>query len=229
MAQEFSPTEIFKRATATTLRAIAENEEVNVTFGPEPAGLAGKRVKLPNPARDLPPEEVAQLRGAADSMALRVRYHNDSVHSKRLPGGPLARAIFESLEQARVEALGTRRMAGVGVNLNAMLDEQYRRQGFERVTERTEGTMAEAVRLLTREALTSEPPPLAAKRVVDLWRPWLQDKIAKDLGELDRVIQDQDAYARATRRLIQDLDLDLGEMDDSADDQQSQEIGRAHV
>jgi cobaltochelatase CobT len=222
MAQDFSPTEIFKRATAATLRSIAESDEVNVTFGPEPAGLSGKRVKLPNPARDLPADEVAQLRGAADSLALRLRYHNDAVHSKRLPGGPLARAIFESLEQARVEALGTRRMAGVGVNLAAMLDEQYRRQGFERVTERTEGTMAEAVRLLTREALTSEPPPPAAKRVVDLWRPWLQDKIAKDLSELDRAILDQDAYARATRRLIQDLDLDLGELDDSADDQQSQ-------
>jgi cobaltochelatase CobT len=191
MAQEFSPTEIFKRATATTLRAIAENEEVNVTFGPEPAGLSGKRVKLPNPARDLPAEEVAQLRGAADSMALRLRYHDDGVHAKRLPGGPLARAIFESLEQARVEAIGSRRMAGVGVNIAAMLDEQYRRQGFERVTERTEGTMAEAVRLLTREALTNEPPPPAARRVVDLWRPWLQDKIAKDLGELEESADDQ--------------------------------------
>ena len=222
MAQDFSPTEIFKRATATTLRAIAEDDEVNVTFGPEPAGLSGRRVKLPNPARDLPPDEVAQLRGAADSLALRVRYHDDAVHSKRAPGGPLARSIFEALEQARVEALGTRRMAGVGVNLSALLDEQYRRQGFERVTERTEGTMAEAVRLLTREALTNEPPPPAARKVVDLWRPWLQDKIAKDLTELDKVINDQDAYARTTRRLIQDLDLDLGEMDESADDQQSQ-------
>ena len=175
MAQEFSPTEIFKRATATTLRAIAENEEVNVTFGPEPAGLSGKRVKLPNPARDLPAEEVAQLRGAADSMALRLRYHNDAVHSKRLPGGPLARAIFESLEQARVEALGSRRMAGVGVNLNAMLDEQYRRQGFERVTERTEGTMAEAVRLLTREALTNGKPatPFQPRGTVGASTFWL--------------------------------------------------------
>src|ERR1700733_3194239 len=170
MAQAFSPTEIFKRATASTLRAIAERDDLTVGFGPEPPGLAGTRVKLPNPARDLPADEAAQLRGAADSMALRLRYHDDAVHAKRLPGGPLARAIFESLEQARVEALGTRRMAGVGVNLNAMLDEQYRRQGFERVTERTEGTMAEAVRLLTREALTSETPPPAARRVVDLWR-----------------------------------------------------------
>src|ERR1700720_3233701 len=222
MTQAFSPTEIFKRATASTLRAIAERDDVTVGFGPEPAGVAGTRVKLPNPARDLPADEAAQLRGAADSLALRLRYHDDAVHSKRVPGNALARAVFEGLEQARVEALGSRRMVGVAANLGAMLDEQYRRQGFERVTERTEGTMAEAVRLLTREALTGEAAPPAARRVVDLWRPWLQDKIAKDLSELDKVILDQDAYARATRRLIQDLDLDLGEMDDSADDQQSQ-------
>ncbi len=223
MSQAFSPTEIFKRATAATLRAIAEQDDVNVGFGPEPPGLAGKRVKLPNPARDLPADEAAQLRGAADSLALRLRYHDDAVHSKRLPGSPLARSVFEALEQARCEALGTRRMVGVGQNLTAMLDEQYRRQGFERISERTESTMAEAVRLLTREALTHEPPPPAARKVVDLWRPWLEGKIGRDIADLDRAIQDQDTYARATRRLIQDLDLDLGDLDESSsDDNQNQ-------
>jgi cobaltochelatase CobT len=223
MAQDFSPTEIFKRATASTLRAIAERDDLTVGFGPEPPGLSGSRVKLPNPARDLPPEEAAQLRGAADSLALRLRYHDDAVHSKRVPGSPLARAVFEGLEQARVEALGARRMVGVAANMSAMLDEQYRRQGFERVTERTESTMAEAVRLLTREALTHEPPPPAAAHVVELWRPWLEDKIGRDIAELDCAILDQDSYARATRRLIQDLDLDLGDIDDSSsDDNQSQ-------
>ena len=83
--------------------------------------------------------------------------------------------------------------------------------------------MAEAVRLLTREALTHEPPPPSAARVVDLWRPWLEGKIGRDIAELDRAILDQDSYARATRRLIQDLDLDLGDIDDSSsDDNQSQ-------
>src|SRR5437660_3345368 len=223
MAQDFSPTEIFKRATAATLRAIAERDDVTVGFGPEPAGQSGARVRLPNPPRDLPAEEAAQLRGAADSVALRLRYHDDAVHSKRVPSGPLAKAVFDAVEQARVEALGSRRMAGVASNLEAMLDEQYRRQGFERIAERTESTMAEAVRLLTREALTHERPPPAARQVVDLWRPWLEGKIGRDMAELDRAIQDQDAYARATRRLIQDLDLDLGELDDSSsDDNQSQ-------
>src|SRR3954452_3527849 len=223
MSQAFSPTEIFKRATASTLRAIAERDDLQIGFGPEPPGLAGNRVKLPNPARDLPAEEAAQLRGAADSLALRLRYHDDAVHSKRAPGSPLARSVFEALEQARVEALGSRRMVGVAANLGAMLDEQYRRQGFERVTERTESTMAEAVRLLTREALTREPPPPSARRVVDLWRPWLEGKIAKDIAELERNIVDQDTYARVSRRLIQDLDIDLGEIDDSSsDDNQGQ-------
>src|SRR5207237_1097136 len=216
MTQAFSPTEIFKRATASTLRAIAERDDVTVGFGPEPAGVAGTRVKLPNPARDLPAEEAAQLRGAADALALRLRYHDDGVHSKRVPGNALARTVFEALEQARVEALGARRMAGVAANLTAMLDEQYRRQGFERITERTESTMAEAVRLLARETLTHEPPPSSARHIVDLWRPWLEGKIGKDIADLDRAVLDQDTYARATRRLIQDLDLDLGEIDDSS-------------
>ena len=218
MTQAFSPTEIFKRATASTLRAIAERDDVTVGFGPEPAGVAGTRVKLPNPARDLPADEAAQLRGAADSLALRLRYHDDALHSKRVPGNALARAVFEGLEQARVEALGSRRMVGVAANLGAMLDEQYRRQGFERITDRTESTMAEAVRLLTREALTREPPPPSARRVVDLWRPWLEGKIGKDITELERMVSDQDGYARATRRLIQDLDLDLGELEESSSD-----------
>ncbi len=223
MAQAFSPIEIFKRATASTLRAIAERDDLQVGFGPEPPGLAGTRVKLPNPARDLPAEEAAQLRGAADAMALRLRYHDDAVHSKRAPGNALARSVFEALEQARVEALGARRMAGVAANLSAMLDEQYRRQGFERMTERTESTMAEAVRLLARESLTHEPPPPSARQIVDMWRPWLEGKIARDIAELDRAILDQDTYARATRRLIQDLDLELGEMDElQSDDNQGQ-------
>src|ERR1700732_3176708 len=215
MAQEYSPTEIFKRATAATLRAIAERDDVTVGFGPEAAGVSGARVRLPNPPRDLPAEEAAQLRGAADSVALRLRYHDDAVHSKRVPSGPLARAVFDAVEQARVEALGSRRMAGVASNLEAMLDEQYRRQGYERITERTESTMAEAVRLLTREALTRERPPPAAARGVDLWRPWLESKTAKTSSALAPTTLDQAAYARAPRKLLQALDIDFGEADES--------------
>jgi len=222
VAQDQSPIENFKRATAATLRAIAERDDVTVGFGPEPASASGARVRLPNPPRDLPADEAAQLRGAADSVALRLRYHDDAVHSRRVPSGALARAVFDAVEEARVEALGARRMAGVASNLEAMLNEQYRRQGYERITERTESTMAEAVRLLTREALTRERPPPAARRVVDMWRSWIEARIAKDLAELDRAIRDQDAYAQATRKLLHDLDIDFGETEESEESEEQQ-------
>ena len=89
-----------------------------------------------------------------------------------------------------------------------MLDEQYRRQGFERITERTESTMAEAVRLLAREALTGSAPPPSARACRRSVAAWLEERIGKDFARARRAIHDQDAYARAARKLLADLDID---------------------
>jgi cobaltochelatase CobT len=222
--QEESPVEIFKRATTATVRAIAEREDVQVSFGAESTGFSGARVKLPQPGRDLSPAEAAQVRGAADSMALRLKYHDDGVHARRVPSGETARAIFDAVEQARVESLGARRMAGVAQNLQAMLDERYRRQGYERIHERSDVTLAEAIGLLAREQFTGNAPPRAAQGVVEQWRPWLEARIGKDFDELKRLLDNQDSYARASRKLIQDLDVDLGEAAEAtdADDQDAE-------
>jgi cobaltochelatase CobT len=220
MKDSDTPSEVFKRSTAATVRAIAERGEVIVTYGAEPPSAAGLRVKLPSPGRDLSLEEAAQIRGAADALALRIKYHDEAVHQRRMPAGEMARAIYDAVEQARVEALGARRMVGVAGNLTAALDERYRRQGYERIAERSEVTLAEAIRLLTREQLTGEAPPRVAKRVVDSWRPYLEGRIGKEIIELERQVNDQEAYARVMRQLIQDLDLgdaDTSEDSDEAD------------
>ena len=99
------------------------------------------------------------MRGAADALALRLRHHDEAVHQRRMPQGEQARAIYEAVERPRVEALGARRMVGVAGNLTAMLDERYRRQGYERMSERSDVTLPEAVRLLAREQMTGEGPP----------------------------------------------------------------------
>ena len=171
-------------------------------------------MRLPNPPRDLPAEEAAQLRGAADSVALRLRYHDDAVHSKRVPGAP---AGAGGLRRGRAGA-------GRGVGLAA--------HGRGRLQSRSDARRAVSPARLRADhrahrqhdgrggapadprGVDQERPPPAARRVVDLWRPWLEARIGKDFGELDRAILDQDAYARATRRLLQDLDIDLGEADD---------------
>src|SRR5260221_9746016 len=171
MTDPESPIELFKRVTAAATRALAHEPELEIAFTAEGGGASGKRVRLPLPARNLASDEVARVRGEADAVAMKLRYHDASMHARRMPSAPTARAAFEAVEQARYEALGARRMIGVSDNLAAALDHRYRRQGFERIQERTEVNLAEVLRLLAREAMTGAPPPHAAQHVVDLWAP----------------------------------------------------------
>jgi cobaltochelatase CobT len=235
MTDNESPLERFKQATAATVRAIAEQDEVEVSFSNEPPGLSGKRVRLPVPMRDLKPADVAHVRGEADAQALKLKHHNVRVHSSHMPGGDVAPALYDVLEQARCEAIGANRMVGVGENLSAALEERYRRQGLHRVTDRTEATMPEAVRLMARERLTGAPPPPAARKLCELWEPLLRDKINRALDELEKHVNNQESYSQASRRLISDLDIDLGdespnqsgdtEGDDDVDSDDSQNEG----
>ena len=221
MSQPESPLEVFKRATSACVRAIAEKQDVQVGFSSEPSGVAGGRVRVPLPARDLNPRDVAQVRGAADSAALRLRHHDAATHAMRMPTGETARQAFEAMEQARCDAIGATAMAGVAANLDASLEEKYRRQGFDRITEREQAPLAEALRLLAREAMTGAAPPPSARTAVDLWRPWVEDKLKEGLADLGRTMHDQDGYARQVRRLLNDLEMEVGaepEADDGQED-----------
>ncbi len=215
MSQNETPPETFKRATAAAVRAIAEVNELTVSFGHEPAGLTAGRARLPQPSRLLTLREVSKVRGAADAVALRIRHHDGKLHAQRVPQNEAARAAFEALEQSRCEAIGARQMVGVADNLAAALEDRCRRQGFDRVTERDQVPLAEVMRLVVREALTGLPPPPSGRAAVELWRPWLDAKMGRSLDQLAKVLEDQDAYARAARKLLNDLDLDVGDEDDS--------------
>jgi cobaltochelatase CobT len=72
---------------------------------------------------------------------------------------------------------------------------------------------------LAREALTGAPPPREAKRMVDMWRASLNDQVQTDLSHLGDVLEDQRAFAKAVRKLLADLDMDLGAEDVEASDQ----------
>jgi cobaltochelatase CobT len=219
MTDRESRTEEFKRVTGAAMRAIAERDDLTVSFAPGQHGMFGTEARLPPPSHELPAPEVAQVRGEADAIALKLRHHNAVLHAREAPTGEMARAVFDAVEQARVEAIGARQMVGVSENLAAALSEHCRQRGFARVTERGDGPLPEVVRLLVREALTGTAPPREAKRMVDLWRPNMSDQVRSDLTHLADVIGDQRAYAKVVRQLLSDLDMDLGaENADSTDE-----------
>src|SRR5258705_1012497 len=200
-------TEPFRRAVTSCLRAIEKAPELEVTFAAERPGLAPGKARLPEPARKMTRRDAAIVRGHADSIALKLACHDPKVHRKLMPGNPQARGVFEAVEQARVEALGSRRMAGGAKKLTAMLYRPFHRGKFDEITDRADAPLSDALAMLVRERLTGLPPPAAAKKMVDLWRPHLEDRIGTRLDRLLLLGEGQVKFGYSGHGLVSALAL----------------------
>ena len=202
-----APTEPFKRAVGVCLRAIAGRSDIEVGFAAERPGFAANKARLPEPARRLTEREAAIVRGHANSIALRLACHDPAVHRKLAPGGQQARAVFDAVEQARVEAIGSRRMGGVKTNLAAMLDDRFHRGKYDDVTDRADAPIEDAIAMIVRERLTGEQPPPTARKLVDLWRPIIEERAGRNLDRLERVLTDQRRFGDVVHDLLDSLDM----------------------
>ena len=81
---------------------------------------------------------------------------------------------------------------------------------------------SEAVAMLVREKLTGQKAPESAGKVLDLWRPFIEDKAGGDLDNLSSVIEDQQAFSRVVRHMLSAMEM----AEDMGDDEE-QERGRA--
>ena len=219
-----SVAEPLKRSVAGCLRAIARRSEVEVTYATDRPALTGDKARLPEPPRKLSAQDVAVLRGNADAMALRLGCHDIAVHRRLAPENAAARAVYDAVEQARVEAIGSRRMTGVASNLTAMLEDRYHRGGkYETITDRADAPMEDAVALMVRERLTGQQPPEAAAKIVELWRSHIEAKAGPNLDGLIGSIEDQRKFARSVRDLLTSLDMSDETPFDSEDDENDDE------
>jgi cobaltochelatase CobT len=214
-----APTEPFKRAVGICLRAIAAKNDLEVSFASERPGLAGGKARLPEPPRRLNEREAAIVRGHADAIALRLACHDPAVHRKLAPGGQQARAVFEAIEQARVEAIGARRMGGVAKNLAAMLDDRFHRGKFDEITDRADAPLEDALAMVVRERLTGQTPPPMARKLVDLWRPLIEERAGRDLDRLERVLNDQRRFGDVVHDLLDCLDMGEDRSSESDEDE----------
>ena len=209
VSQAEDTVELVKRVTAAALKAVAAQDEVSVTFTSRDAQgavqVAEKTARLPAPPRRLPAGGMTRLRGTADALALRLRYHDEGLHRRSMPPGREAGEVFDVVEQVRVEALGSRRLAGVADNLAAVLEERC--QSYADVGEREASHLGEAIGLLVREKLTGRPPPAPAARMVAQWRPWLDQRVGAQLRQLGTCVHDQNAFATAVAEMIRVLGL----------------------
>ncbi len=223
---EQTPLEQFKSVLTGTARAVAREPELELAFTADTPSQSGKNLRVPMPGRSLPPEQVAEARGFADGMALRLRHHSDAMHARQRPQEAVAAAVFDAVEAARVEALGSKSMAGVRANLGAALDMRMRADPIARAQGADEVPLASAIGLLVRQRLTGDAPPVATLAGLDMVRDWIEEKGGADLDALGLALDDQAAFAALAHKLLADLELtarpdefDPNQQADDADDE----------
>ena len=224
---EETPLDRFKRALTGGARAIAREPEVEVAWSADRPGAAGKNFRVPLPGRQLPPEQAAEARGFADSFALKIRLHDTTLHDSGAPGDPVARAVYDAVEQVRYEALGAQGFAGVGENLAAATELRAASDPIARATEARDVPLSTAVSLMMREALTGQPIPDRAKKGVDLVRKFVDERTGGDFSALADKLDDQKAFQELSIEMLRQLDLIEGAetSPEDADDEGDEDDG----
>ncbi len=215
------PLSPFKRAVSLATRTIAANKSVSVVFGSETPGFDGKTVRLPQPSRAVTRKEISVIRGFANSIALLIAEHDQALHAALSPPPGEAKAAFDAVERARVEALGSLRMRGVANNLTAKLASQYERLP-DRDIDRQSAPLEDALALMVREKLTGAKPPRGANGIVDVWRGWVNQRAGSILQRMDGVVDDQAAFAKLMRDVLVALDLMEGPIENAQEDNKAE-------
>ncbi|MDJ0640768.1 MAG: cobaltochelatase subunit CobT [Paracoccaceae bacterium] len=224
-----NPADPFKKALVEATKTLADDTEMSVSFSVDPPGMSADGVRLPQVTRRMTRDEVLQARGTADRFAMRRKHHNEATYNRYAPEGQLARDIYEAMEMARCEAMGAREMPGTCGNIDAVIESDARRKGYDQVTNAAEAPLAVAAGYMVRQLASGRDLPTSAANLLDLWKGFIEEQAGETLESLDDMLDDQAAFAKFARQVITDLgygdqlgddpdDLDGEEDPDAAED-----------
>ncbi|RFU14717.1 cobaltochelatase subunit CobT [Rhodobacteraceae bacterium W635] len=220
-----NPADPFKKALAETTRVMADDPDLGISYSVDPPGMTADSVRLPQISRRMTREEVLLARGTADAYALKHKYHDAGTASRYAPQGQMARDLMEAMETARCEAMGARDMPGTAGNIDARIGADARRKGYGEIREAADAPLATAAGYFIRHLATGRDLPPEAANVMDLWRGFIEERCGDSLGDLETVLPDQTAFAKLTRRVIEDLGYgdQLGDDPDEIQEEQDDE------
>jgi len=206
-----TPVDRFKLALTGASRAIAQDAEVEVNWTADAPSSTGQTFRVPMPGRSIPQAAAMQARGYADSFALRLRHHNDRLHTRNAPADPSARACYDAVEAVRYEALGANHYEGMRANLDASLEARIASDPISRADSPDGVPIPTALALMLRERLTGQPVPESAQFGVDMVRRWIESKAGDDFEALADSIENQKAFQKLSLDMLMHLEMTQAE------------------
>ena len=212
MPPEYSSNENLKEAISAATRALAQDPELEISFGGMPS--TGSKVVLSNPPTRK--SEIPSFRGKADALACSKRFSSNEIFLDT--GSSRLNSLLGKLEEVRVEILGSMKYEGVANNLNARFEDKCKT--FVSVEEK-EDLLEPALESWLRQILLEEKLSKTKSQVLRPWKTLFNDKGSSFKNELFESLEDQIKFAETSRKLLHALEVDQTDPNEEHDQENS--------
>ena len=213
MPPESSSNENLKEAVSAATRALAQDPELEISFGGMPT--SNSKIVLSNPPTRK--SELASFRGKADALACSKRFSSDEISIDT--GSVKLNSLLTKLEDVRVEILGSKKYEGVSNNLNARFEDKCK--AFASIEEK-EDLLEPALESWLRQILLEEKLTKSQLKVLKPWKNLFNDKGSSYKNELLESLEDQIQFAETSRKLLHALEIDESNTDEDLDQESSE-------
>ena len=197
--------EDLKKAISSTVKAIADDHELDVVFENNKSN-SSNQIVLPKIDNNINLKDLTEIRGNADNEALMHKYHNSKLYYELQPSGEKNQKIYEILENTRVQLIGSKLMRGVKSNLKMAYEKKCNSLELQNVESQSDLDIENAIDIYFRNEISSDYTPLNADKALKKWRSWLDKKIGNRTENMKNNIFNQKEFAQSVNQLIQDLD-----------------------
>ena len=213
--------EPIKKALSETTRAISKKNDLTINFENEATKINQNTIQLSRISNDNSRNDIIFARGEADSKALYIRYHDESIDQKYAPKGDIALNLFNEMEKARCEAVGGSIYPGAAKNIENKIEKESKKF-FEKSEPNQKFPLQDSLRLLIKKKTLHYKLSKNSQKGLDMWEDFILNESKSNFSKILSSIDNQEEFAKLSRNIIKDLGYgdQLGEepeYDDNAD------------
>ena len=210
-----------KKALSETTRAISKKNDLTINFENEATKINQNTIQLSRISNDNSRNDIIFARGEADSKALYIRYHDETIDQKYAPKGDIALNLFNEMEKARCEAIGGSIYPGAAKNIENKIEKESKKF-FEKSEPNQKFPLQDSLRLLIKKKTLHYKLSKNSQKGLDMWEDFILNESKSNFSKILSSIDNQEEFAKLSRNIIKDLGYgdQLGEepeYDDNAD------------
>tara|TARA_B100001123_G_scaffold451144_1_gene627687 strand:- start:7722 stop:9536 length:1815 start_codon:yes stop_codon:yes gene_type:complete len=196
--------ELFKKCIGIVTKTIGKKNKTTINFSADNSKINGNDVTLKEPSKDLSKNNLIKVRGDADSIGTQIRYHNSSIHRKYLRGDPVSEKIFNSLERARCQALGSKKLKGILKNITnkLIIDNEEKIQNIQ---SNKDFQIEDYIEYYSFINFTKQNMDNNFLKLKKLYSEKFGKKILSHLENLKENLENQEAFALKTSKILTEL------------------------